>query len=172
MKMTYSFTNSKGTTYYLHAKKSTHPSDTIVSRFYFSQKIGEEAVDDLPEGYVVVEKPSGLPALQSQVGDPVHRGSGFEPSDFNDYIALGSGSGYANKMKLDVASDGGNYDENAKTIKRPHSKPGTSFIALPRPKSARLAGDETTDAPPARCQQEEKVKKEMIQRNTPNAQGE
>ncbi len=61
-----------------------------------------------------------------------------EPIDFNDYIAVSSGSTitYSNTVKADTASNGGNYQENSKTIRGPRSKPGASFITLRPPKSA------------------------------------
>lgn len=61
-----------------------------------------------------------------------------DPTDYNNLIAGSSGSNivYANTAKADTDKNGGNYQENSKRIKRPHNKPGSSFITLPRPKSA------------------------------------
>jgi len=61
-----------------------------------------------------------------------------EPLDFNDYIAVSSRkrADYPHTVKADKASNGGSYQENNKKILAPRSKPGSSFITLPRPKSA------------------------------------
>jgi len=61
-----------------------------------------------------------------------------EPTDFNDYIAVSSGRStvYANTVKAETASHGGNYQDQSKKIKGPRSKPGSSLITIPRPKSA------------------------------------
>ena len=63
--MAYSFTNSKGTTYYLHNKKSTTSSGKERTLFYFSkeQKAGE-TLDAVPSGYTVAEMKTGLPVLK------------------------------------------------------------------------------------------------------------
>ena len=53
--MAYSYTNSKGTTYYLH---------TNGKMFFFSKEIKEGAVDTLPAGRMVVEMKTGLPVLK------------------------------------------------------------------------------------------------------------
>jgi len=60
-----------------------------------------------------------------------------EALDFNDYLAVSSGNktSYVNTVKADTASSGSNYTENNQNITRPRSKPGSSFITLPRPKS-------------------------------------
>lgn len=61
--MAYSYTNSKGTTYYLH---------TNGKMFFFSKEIKEGAVDTLPAGRMVVEMKTGLPVLKKTetAGDP------------------------------------------------------------------------------------------------------
>ncbi len=53
--MAYGFTNSKGTTYYLHSKGKM---------FFFSKEIKEGALDAVPAGYNVVEMKTGLPVLK------------------------------------------------------------------------------------------------------------
>ena len=53
--MAYSYTNSKGTTYYLH---------TNGKMFFFSKEVKEGAVDTLPAGRMVVEMKTGLPVLK------------------------------------------------------------------------------------------------------------
>lgn len=51
----YSYTNRKGKTYYLH--RST--SQAARQRYYFSPTPGDNAIDDLPEGYEVRENVNG-----------------------------------------------------------------------------------------------------------------
>lgn len=62
--MAYSFTNSKGTVYYLHTKKSMTASGKERTLFFFSKEIKEGALDAVPQGYTVVEMPTGLPVLK------------------------------------------------------------------------------------------------------------
>jgi hypothetical protein len=65
--MAYGFTNSKGTTYYLHAKKSTTSTGKERTLFYFSKEAKENALDAVPAGYDVVEMKTGLPVLKKKV---------------------------------------------------------------------------------------------------------
>jgi hypothetical protein len=65
--MAYGFTNSKGTTYYLHGKKSTTSTGKERQLFYFSKEVKEDAMDNVPAGYDVVEMKTGLPVLKKQV---------------------------------------------------------------------------------------------------------
>ncbi len=63
--MAYSFTNSKGTTYYLHTKKSTTSTGKERTLFYFSKELKQdEALDAVPQGYTVAEMKTGLPVLK------------------------------------------------------------------------------------------------------------
>ena len=63
--MAYSFTNSKGTTYYLHTKKSTTSTGKERTLFYFSKEVKEgESLDAVPSGYTVAEMKTGLPVLK------------------------------------------------------------------------------------------------------------
>ncbi|MCE7936263.1 hypothetical protein DYH10_00510 [Candidatus Saccharibacteria bacterium CPR2] len=55
--MAYSHTNSKGVTYYLHAKDVTLRGGKQQRIFYFAKDQRPEAVNDLPSGYTVVENP-------------------------------------------------------------------------------------------------------------------
>lgn len=63
--MPYSYTNSKGKPYYLHARqttlKGTGKQQTI---YFFAGEPKDGAIDSLPEGRVVVEQASGLPVLK------------------------------------------------------------------------------------------------------------
>ena len=62
--MAYGFTNSKGTTYYLHAKKTMSASGKERVLFYFSKEQKEGTLDAVPMGYTVVEMKTGLPVLK------------------------------------------------------------------------------------------------------------
>ena len=55
--MAYSHTNSKGVTYYLHQKDVTLRGGKQQRIFYFAKDERPEAIDDLPDGYEVVENP-------------------------------------------------------------------------------------------------------------------
>ena len=67
--MAYSFTNSKGTTYYLHTKKSTTSTGKERTLFYFSKELKEgESLDAVPNGYSVAEMKTGLPVLKKSEG--------------------------------------------------------------------------------------------------------
>ena len=68
--MAYSFTNSKGTTYYLHTKKSMTSTGKERTLFFFSKEMKEGTLDAVPAGYDVIEMKTGLPVLK-KVGQPV-----------------------------------------------------------------------------------------------------
>jgi len=58
--MAYGHTNSKGNTYYLHAKGKM---------FFFSKEVKEGALDAVPEGYHVAEMKTGLPVLKKNAAE-------------------------------------------------------------------------------------------------------
>ena len=62
--MAYAFTNSKGVTYYLHTKKSTTSTGKERTLFFFSKEVKDGTLDEVPEGYKVVEMKTGLPVLK------------------------------------------------------------------------------------------------------------
>ncbi len=62
--MAYSFKNSKGTTYYLHAKTSTTSTGKDRTLYYFSKEQKPGLTADLPSGYSVAEMKTGLPVLK------------------------------------------------------------------------------------------------------------
>jgi hypothetical protein len=63
--MAYSFTNSKGKTYFLHAKTVKRANGAEGKLFYFSSQVKpEEALDAVPTGYQVAEMKTGLPTLK------------------------------------------------------------------------------------------------------------
>ncbi len=65
--MAYSYTNSQGTTYYLHSKEVTLRGGNRLQRIYYfarDERKGD-AVDAVPQGFEVVEnKRTGLPVLR------------------------------------------------------------------------------------------------------------
>ena len=68
--MAYSFTNSKGTTYYLHTKKSMTSTGKERTLFYFSKELkAADALDAVPTGYSVAEMKTGLPVLKKSGGE-------------------------------------------------------------------------------------------------------
>ena len=63
--MAYSFTNSKGKTYFLHRKQVTSKSGSTRDLYFFAGDLRPDfAVDEVPEGKEVVEMKSGLPVLK------------------------------------------------------------------------------------------------------------
>lgn len=65
--MAYSFKNSKGKEYFLHVTKMKRASGKVTDLYFFSTDIrkGQE-VESVPEGKIVVELASGLPALKKK----------------------------------------------------------------------------------------------------------
>lgn len=65
--MAYTFTNSKGKTYFLHCKKVTSSSGKTRDLYYFAGDLRPEfAIDAVPAGKQVVEMASGLPVLKKE----------------------------------------------------------------------------------------------------------
>jgi YHS domain-containing protein len=62
--MVHSETNSKGVTYYLHGKTRTLKSGKTTTLYYFGKEAKEDALDEIPAGYVVSETKNGLPVLK------------------------------------------------------------------------------------------------------------
>lgn len=63
--MAFSFTNSKGHTYYLHGKKVTLKNGRVQQIYYFARDVRAESLDSVPEGYEVVEtQRTGMPVLK------------------------------------------------------------------------------------------------------------
>jgi hypothetical protein len=64
-KVAYSFTNSKGQTYYLHKKDVTLKNGRRQTIYYFAREVRDGALDDVPAGYRVMEtKRTGMPVLK------------------------------------------------------------------------------------------------------------
>jgi len=65
--MAFSFKNSKGITYYLHANIRTLKSGKQQKLFFFSKEIKAGAMDAVPAGYEAVETKTGLPVIKRKV---------------------------------------------------------------------------------------------------------
>ena len=62
--MAYSFTNSKGQVYVLHARKVASKSGKERVLYFFSRDTREGAQEAVPAGYTVIEMKTGLPVLK------------------------------------------------------------------------------------------------------------
>jgi hypothetical protein len=62
--MAYSFTNSKGVTYYLHTRRQMAASGKERVLYFFAKEIKDGAMEAVPAGYNVVEMKTGLPVLK------------------------------------------------------------------------------------------------------------
>ncbi len=62
--MAYAFTNSKGKTYILHAKKRPLKNGGTQTLYYFASEKKDGALDAIPDGYIAVESSTGLPVLK------------------------------------------------------------------------------------------------------------
>ncbi len=62
----YSYTNSKGQTYYLHTREVTLKNGRVQRIFYFARDVREgQALESVPAGYEVVEtERTGMPVLR------------------------------------------------------------------------------------------------------------
>ena len=63
--MAFSFTNSKGKTYFLHEKVRILKSGNKSILYFFAKDVRpENSLDAVPEGYMVSESKNGLPVLK------------------------------------------------------------------------------------------------------------
>ncbi len=62
--MAYSHTNSKGKTYFLHQRETTLKNGRVQTIYFFGKEAKKDAIDAVPEGYVVAETKNGLPVLK------------------------------------------------------------------------------------------------------------
>jgi hypothetical protein len=62
--MAYTYTNSRGTAYILHARTTTLKNGNTQTIFYFAKSAGEGVLDSVPAGYAVAESKNGLPVLK------------------------------------------------------------------------------------------------------------
>lgn len=65
--MTYSVTNSKGQTYYLHSRSVMLKGDRRQTIYFFAKTVKDGAIDQLPHDYHVIEnQKTGLPMLKKE----------------------------------------------------------------------------------------------------------
>ena len=65
----YSFTNSKGTEYFLHGRTRSVGGGKTVTLYFFAKTAGKGAIAEIPEGYKVTESGrTGLPILKKKSG--------------------------------------------------------------------------------------------------------
>jgi hypothetical protein len=62
--MAFSYTNSSGKTYFLHATTRTLASGKQQTLYFFAQTKKEGTLDAVPQGYEVTESKNGLPLLK------------------------------------------------------------------------------------------------------------
>ncbi len=63
--MAYSYTNSKGSTYFLHSTTTTLKNGREQTLYYFAKKVKDQgSLDAIPAGFKVVESKNGLPVLK------------------------------------------------------------------------------------------------------------
>lgn len=65
--MAYEFTNSKGVNYYLHFKDVNLKGGRIQRIYYFARDVRSGSLDDVPEGFRVIEtERTGMPILKKK----------------------------------------------------------------------------------------------------------
>jgi hypothetical protein len=64
--MAYTFTNSKGNKYILHARVTTLKNGQQQTIYFFSREEKEGALNEVPNGYQVAESRNGLPVLKKK----------------------------------------------------------------------------------------------------------
>ena len=62
--MAYAKTNSKGRTYYLHSQETTLKNGGTQVIYFFAKDVRDNAINEVPAGYVVSESRNGLPILK------------------------------------------------------------------------------------------------------------
>jgi hypothetical protein len=62
--MAFSFTNSRGATYFLHARSTPLANGKTRTLYFFSKEQKEGVLNEVPAGYMVAEMPNGLPVLK------------------------------------------------------------------------------------------------------------
>ena len=65
----YAHTNSKGNTYYLHARDTTLRNGRQQTLYFFAKEVKEGSLEAVPEGYEVSESKNGLPVLKRSKSD-------------------------------------------------------------------------------------------------------
>jgi hypothetical protein len=64
--MAFSYTNSKGNTYFLHTKDITLKGGRQQTIYFFAKTEKEGSMDAVPAGYEVFESKNGLPVLKKK----------------------------------------------------------------------------------------------------------
>ncbi len=64
--MAYSHTNGKGVTYYLHANERVSKSGNKSRTYFFARDVRDNALDSVPEGYMVAETETGMLVLKKK----------------------------------------------------------------------------------------------------------
>jgi hypothetical protein len=64
--MAFSYKNSKGQTYFLHATTRVLKSGKKQSLYYFAKTKKSGALDEVPAGFQVSESKTGLPVLKKK----------------------------------------------------------------------------------------------------------
>ncbi|MFO7734223.1 MAG: hypothetical protein R6X21_11335 [Candidatus Aminicenantes bacterium] len=65
--MAYEFKNSRGVSYFLHSKQVNLKGGRLQTIYYFARDIRPEALNAVPEGYVVQETTkTGMPILKKK----------------------------------------------------------------------------------------------------------
>lgn len=62
--MAFSYTNSKGKTYFLHHRETTLKNGRKQTLYFFAKEVKDGSLDAVPEGYEVSESKNGLPVLK------------------------------------------------------------------------------------------------------------
>lgn len=60
------YTNTKGNTYYLHARVTTLKNGQQQTIYFFAKEVKEGALEEVPAGYVATESKNGLPVLKKK----------------------------------------------------------------------------------------------------------
>ena len=66
--MAFSYTNSKGTTYYLHGREVELNNDRLRTIYFFAKDQRDGVLDTVPEGWQVTEGRNALPVLYKENG--------------------------------------------------------------------------------------------------------
>ncbi len=60
----FSYTNTKGNTYFLHRRVTTLKNGKEQTIYFFAKEVKDGAMEAVPEGYMVSESKNGLPVLK------------------------------------------------------------------------------------------------------------
>jgi hypothetical protein len=62
--MAYSYTNTRGNTYYLHKRDTTLKNGRQQTIYFFAKDVRDGSLEGVPAGYEVAESRNGLPVLK------------------------------------------------------------------------------------------------------------